>query len=53
MKKKCKAKIIQGNRATVAPTYTGIMVHYKKKMDEVMQFFFYNNDIKRYIKGTK
>ena len=45
-KKKCKAKIFQGNRATAAPKYTGIMVHYKKKKEEVMQFFFYNDNIK-------
>ena len=52
-KKKCKAKIIQGNKATAIPTYIGIMVHYKKKTNEVMQFFFYNDDIKQIIKSTK
>jgi hypothetical protein len=35
-KKKCKAKIVQGNTATAAPTYTELMVHYQKKTDEVM-----------------
>jgi hypothetical protein len=36
-----------------APTYTGIMIHYKKKKEEVMQFFFFKNDIERCVKGTK
>jgi hypothetical protein len=35
------------------PTYTGIMVHYKKDNEERMQFFFYNDDIERYVKGTR
>jgi hypothetical protein len=35
-KKKCKAKIMQSNRATAAPTYTGVMVHHLKKMNEVI-----------------
>ena len=52
-KKKCKAKIIQGNRTTATSTYTRIMVHYKKKKDEAMQFFFYNDDIKQFVKGTR
>jgi orotate phosphoribosyltransferase len=52
-KKKCKAKIVQGNTATAAPTYTEVMVYYQKKTDEVMQFFFCNDDIERYMKGTK
>jgi hypothetical protein len=51
--KKCKAKIVQGNTATAASTYTGAMVHYQKKTNEVMQFFFYNDDIERYVKDTK
>jgi hypothetical protein len=51
-KKKCEAKIVQGNRAMATPTYTGIMVHYKKKKNEVMQFF-YNDDIKRFVKGIR
>jgi hypothetical protein len=29
------------------------MVHHQKKTDEVMQFFFYNDDIERCVKGTK
>jgi hypothetical protein len=53
MKKNCKAKIVQGNIATAAPTYTGIMEHYQKKTDKIMEFFFCNNDIERCIKGTK
>jgi hypothetical protein len=28
MKKNCKAKIVQGNTATVAPTYIEVMEHY-------------------------
>jgi hypothetical protein len=35
-KKKCEAKIVQGNKATATPTYSGVMVHYKKKKEEVM-----------------
>jgi hypothetical protein len=45
MKKKCEAKIVQGNRAKADPTYTRVMVHYKKKKEEVTQFFFCNDDI--------
>jgi hypothetical protein len=52
-KKKCEAKTVQGNRATAAPTYTRVMVHYKKKTDKVMQFFFCNNDIERCLKNTR
>jgi hypothetical protein len=52
-KKNCKAKIVQGNAATAAPTYTRIMEHHQKKTDKVMEFFFYNNDIECCIKGTK
>jgi hypothetical protein len=44
-KEKCIAKIIQDNKSIAAPTYTGIVVHYKKKQEEVMQFFFCNDDI--------
>jgi hypothetical protein len=29
------------------------MVHVQKKKEEVMQFFFCNDDIKRYVKGTR
>jgi hypothetical protein len=49
-KNNCEAIIIKGNKATAAPTY---MVHYKKKMNEVIQFFFCNDDIERCVKGTK
>jgi hypothetical protein len=52
-KKNCKAKIVQGNTATAAPTYTGIMEHHQKKTDKVMEFFFCNDDIEHCIKGTK
>jgi hypothetical protein len=52
-KKNCKAKIVQGNTATAAPTYTGVMEHHQKKTDKVMEFFFSNDDIERCVKGTK
>jgi hypothetical protein len=52
-KKNYKAKIVQGNTATAAPTYTGVMEHHQKKTDKVMEFFFCNDDIERCIKGTK
>jgi hypothetical protein len=51
-KKQCKAKIIQGNTATAAPTYTGVMVHHQKRTDKVMQFFFCNDNIERCVKST-
>jgi hypothetical protein len=51
-KKNCKVKIMQGNTATAAPTYTGVMEHHQKKTDKVMKFF-YNDDIERCTKGTK
>jgi hypothetical protein len=44
---------VQGNTATAAPTYTGVMEHHQKKMDKVMEFFFRNDDIERCVKGTK
>jgi hypothetical protein len=44
-KKKFIVKIIQDNKSTVAPTYTSMMVHYKRDKEEHMWFFFYNNDI--------
>jgi hypothetical protein len=52
-KKKCEAKIIEGSKPTAAPTYTGVMQNTHKKMLEVMEFFFCNDDIERCIKGTK
>jgi hypothetical protein len=52
-KKNCKAKIMQGNMATAAPTYTGVMEHHQKKTGKIMEFFFYNDDIERCVKGTK
>jgi hypothetical protein len=52
-KKKCEAKIVQGSKPTVAPTYTGIMQNTHKKRPEVMEFFFCNDDIERCVKGTK
>jgi hypothetical protein len=48
-----KAKIVQGNTATAAPTYIGVMKHHQKKTDKVMEFFFCNDDIERCVKGTK
>jgi hypothetical protein len=52
-KKKCKAKIVQGNKPTAAPTYTGVMQNAHKKRLEVKEFFFYNDNIEHCIKGTK
>ena len=52
-KKKCTARIVRNNVATAAPTYTSLMVNYKKNRNDVMQFFFCNNDIERCVKGTK
>jgi hypothetical protein len=52
-KKKCEAKIVQGNKPTAAPTYTGVMQYAHKKRPEVMEFFFCNDDIECYVKGTK
>jgi hypothetical protein len=52
-KKKCEAKIVQGSKPTAAPTYTGVMQNTHKKRPEVMEFFFYNDDIERCVKGTK
>ena len=52
-KKKCTARIVQNNVPTATPTYTGLMVNYKKNRNNVMQFFFCNDDIKRCVKGTK
>ena len=52
-KKKCTARIVRNNVPTVAPTYTGLMVNYKKNWNDVMQFFFYNDDIERCVEGTK
>ena len=50
---KCTARIVRNNVATAAPTYTGLMVNYKKNRNDVMQFFFCNDDIERCVKGTK
>ena len=52
-KKKCTARIVRNNVATAAPTYIGLMVNYKKNRNDVMQFFFCNDDIERCVKGTK
>ena len=52
-KKKCTARIVRNNVPTVAPIYIGLMVNYKKNRNDVMQFFFYNDDIERCVKGTK
>ena len=50
---KCEAKIVQGNKPTAAPTYTGVMQNAHKKRPKIMEFFFYNNNIERCVKGTK
>jgi hypothetical protein len=52
-KKKCEARIVQGNKPTVAPTNTGVMLYVHKKKLEVMEFFFCNDDIERCVKGTR
>jgi hypothetical protein len=52
-KKKCEARIVQGNKPTAAPTYTIVMQTAHKKRPEVMEFFFCNDDIERCVKGTK
>jgi hypothetical protein len=52
-KKKCEAKIIQGNKPTVASTYPSVMQNAHKKRPEVMEFFFCNDDIECCVKGTK
>jgi hypothetical protein len=52
-KKKCEAKIVQGNKSTAAPTYTGVMQNAHKKRPEVIEFFFCNDNIERCVKGTK
>jgi hypothetical protein len=45
--------LFRAAKSTAAPTYTGIMQNTHKKRLEVMEFFFYNNDIERCVKGTK
>jgi hypothetical protein len=52
-KKKYKAKIVQGNKPTAAPTYIGVMQNTHKKRPEVMEFIFCNDDIERWVKSTK
>lgn len=52
-RKKCVAKIVQGNRGTAAPTYTGSMDNYRKNRIERMQFFFCNDDIMRCVNGSR
>ena len=52
-KKKCTAQIVQNNIPTAAPTYTGMMVNYRKNQNERMQFYFCNDDIEHCVKGTR
>ena len=52
-RKKCVAKIVQDNKATAAPTYTGQMDNYRKNRIETMQFFFCNDDISRCVMGSR
>jgi hypothetical protein len=33
--------------------YTGMMFNSQKKKEELMEFFFYNDDIERCVKGSK
>ena len=51
-KKKCEAKIVQGNKPTAALIYTSVMQNAHKKRPEKMEFFFCNDDIERCVKGT-
>ena len=39
-KKKCEAKIVQGNKPIAAPTYTSVMQNAHKKRPEIIEFFF-------------
>jgi hypothetical protein len=52
-KKKCEARIIHGNQSTAASTYTSVMFHAHKKKPEVMEFFFYSDNIECCVKGTR
>jgi hypothetical protein len=52
-KNKCIANIVYDNKSITAPTYTSMMFNCQKKKEELMQFFFYNDDIERYVKGSK
>ena len=52
-KKKCVARIVQDGKSTAAPTYTGMMTNYRKNKQELLQFFFCNDDIERCVKGTR
>ena len=52
-KKKYTTQIVQNNIPTEAPTYTGMMVNYRKNRNERMQFFFCNDDIECCVKGTR
>jgi hypothetical protein len=52
-KKKCEARIVQGNKPTAAPTYTGVMQHAHKKKPKVIEFLFCNDDIECCVKGTR
>jgi hypothetical protein len=52
-KKKCIAKIVQDNKSTAAPTYISMMINCQKKTEELMQFFFCNDDIEWCVKGLR
>ena len=52
-KKKCEAKIFQGNKSIAAPTYTGVMQNAHKKRPKTLEFFFCNDDMEHCVKGTK
>jgi hypothetical protein len=51
-KKKCVARIVQDGKSTAVPTYIGMMTNYRKNKQELLQFFFCNDDIERCVKGT-
>jgi hypothetical protein len=51
--KKYTSKIVQANRSTATPKFTGMMVNYKKDKEECMQFHFYNDGIERCVKSIR
>lgn len=53
IKKKCITKIVQDNKSIAALTYNSMMINFKKNTKECMQFFFCDNDIERYVKGSR
>jgi hypothetical protein len=50
---KCTARIAKGSKGTTAPTYRGRKTQYGGTKVIVTDFWFYPDDIKRCVKGTK